>query len=396
MPSNFDKILSDLSKRSNLLKIIQEGKKPDEIKDVMVCAFNPFFENKQNLEDLVISNLVGDYHEILILSKTDYFIFFQECLYTYKRAKLIEPELCFEGIALFEKQMNEATGRFWSVYLFQKDLCELEDDDFLFECIEKIGELCEGIAKPFLKSLFFQVKISIGEKPDFKKIELMSFGKLVNELVNKSGYPELFCPRPKKVRLHDWRNISYHHSATIKDSIITCTYGEENQKVIKLSKRELVQTCENIFLIFKTIKLALKIFAIDNIREIKKFEKHWVDASIRKEIEFQELALAMMSQGFEISKFDFNKNETSVKVIDVTDVEKENIIIRVAHSSQFLILFWLFTKSDVIKIEYQNKKHLFLISVAGSDCQNAHDGVLASPDFITKINIVDFVTGQVI
>jgi hypothetical protein len=139
----------------------------------MIAAFHPFFDNKKNLDELVLCTLVGEFHSLLILSKTEYFDYFWDCLNTYKRAKLIDPELSFEGIAIFEEQMTEAVGRFWSIYFLQEDLRELDDDELLFECIGKMGEITEGLTKPFLKSLLYQVKITIGEKPDYKKIDAL-------------------------------------------------------------------------------------------------------------------------------------------------------------------------------------------------------------------------------
>lgn len=374
--------------------MVQEGKSPDEIKQNLVTAFNPFFDNKQNLEDLVLYNLVGEFHSLLILSKTEYFDHFWDCLNTYKRAKLIDPDISFEGIAIFEEQMSEAVGRFWSVYFLQEDLRELGDEELLFECICKIGEICEGLTKPFLRSLLFQVKITIGEKPDHKKIEALSLGKLTEELIRESGYPELFIPKPKNLKLHDWRNIAYHHSASIENSIITCKYGENNKKTVKLTKSELIQTCENLFFIFNTIKLAQKIFSIDNIYEIEKFEKHWKNGHIRKETEFQQLALGMMTQGFEIKNFNFDNKKTNVTIFDVTTIKGNNLIKRVAHVSQFLFYFWTITNSTEIDIEYENTARKFLITVKGSECQNLEREILTLAEFIDKVEIIDLLSGE--
>jgi hypothetical protein len=394
MQNKFELILSDISTRSKLLKTIQEGESPDEIKQNMIAVFRPLFDNKKNLEDLVLSTLVAEFHGLLILSKTEYFDYFWDCLNTYKRAKLIEPDLSFEGIAIFEEKMTEAVNKFWSMYLLQEDLRELGDEELLFECFSKIGEITEGLTKPFLKSLLYQVKITIGEKPDHKKIESLSLGQLTDELMRKSGYPELFTPKPKNLKLHEWRNISSHHSASIENSIITCKYGQNNQKIVKLTKPEMIQTCENLFFIVDTIKLAQKIFSVDNIYEIQKFEERWANGRTRMETSFQQLALGMMTQGFEIKKFDFDKHKTCVKIFDVLKVKSDESIKRVAHSSQFIFCFWTLTSSDEVNIEYENEFGKFLLSGSGSNCQKLEKENITLSEFINKIEITDLLSGK--
>ncbi len=396
MPDNFDQLLSDLSKQSNLLNIIQLGRSPEEIKTQMLLVLDPYFSNKKNLIDLIIPCLVGDFHEFLKISETSYFVYFQDCLTTFNRAKLLDPDHCFEGIANFELQMNNAVGIYWSVYFSHRDFFDLSDEDFLYNALLKIGELCEAILKPFLKFLLYQVKITVGETSNFEQINNMSLGDTIDELIKDSGYPEFFRPEPKKIKLNDWRNIAYHHSANIRDSLITCKYGRNNCKSITLSKGEMISTINNILFTLQSIKLSCKFFSVDNIYEIAKLEKHWKDEHIRTEVEFLGVALGMMTQGFKINSFNFDKEQTNVSIIDVTEINEDSVLIqRVAHASQFLIYFWLFTKSDMIKIQYNYKDASYLLSVSGVDCKKASDDTLTLSEYVATIRIKDLVTGRV-
>lgn len=385
MPDNFSRILIAVSERSNIIKNMETGKSPEDLKNAIIDTFYPFFENKNNLKKSASTLLISDFHEFLIIRKTDFYPFFLSCLDTYKRAKLLESNLCIEGITLFEPQMTEATGRFWSVFFSQQDLNHLSDDDYLFECLKNIGSIIEGISKPFLKSLLFQIKITIGEKPNFKEIDDMSLGDVIVNLINNSGYPELFFPKPKKIRLNHWRNISYHHTASINKSIITCIYGSKKKYSISLTKKELAETVINILFILRTIRLANNIFSTDNIQDLLKHSQDSPSEG-RKEIEFENYVLAIMAQGFHVIDFSYDENKTLVKIRDV--LEKEEDDRRIARACMFLVAFWLLTNSKTIEIECQIKHQNFLLSIDGSDCQKLDSGEFTISNYLDKIKIV--------
>jgi len=92
------------------------------------------------------------------------------------------------------------------------------------ECLRNIGDLTEGLIKPYLKVLLRQIKIGDGIEGLVENINTLDLGQIVNELI-QNDYTDLLVPAPWNIRLNQWRNIAYHHSAKIVDNKIVCWYG---------------------------------------------------------------------------------------------------------------------------------------------------------------------------
>jgi len=242
MEKKYERIVSAIKGESPFLKMIKLGLKPKEIKEAVIESLEPYFDNKDVLEQLAIKALLPESVNLLKLQKEKWFFaLFEKCLFSYRSAKSKNQQVCFESFALWQSQILQAVSKYWSVLHLEFDKKFLEIEEFLHECLGNIGDIAEGIMKPYLKVLLHQIRIANGIKTSFQDVNSLDLGQIVNELIEKSNYADLFMPPPWNVRLNQWRNIAYHHTAKPENNTIVCWYGKApNIKRIRLSRKELL------------------------------------------------------------------------------------------------------------------------------------------------------------
>ncbi len=370
----YERIISTIKEETGLLKMIQSGLKPEEIKQAVIESLEPYFVNKDVLAELATEALVGDSINLIRLQKSPWFFRrFEKCLSTYRNAKSRDARSSFECCAAWRSGINESISKFWSVLHLEVDKNTLEIEEFLQECLSNIGDIIEGITKPYLKALLHQMRIAEGVKTAFGHIDSLDLGTTVNELIQESGYPELFMPPPWKIRLNQWRNIAYHSTAGVEDNLIICWYGKSpNIRTVRFPRNELLEAVHTIFHIFKTLKLADSIFFMDNVKEIRKLLPH---GDIRPEAEFLNFAAGLASQGFEIVEYVKAPNEARLIVKDISSLNPNE---RRSHASQFLFPLWLVTGSREVIVEYRERDNTpnVRVSTDSATCQKIYDGEL--------------------
>ena len=72
-----------------------------------------------------------------------------------------------------------------------------EIEEFLHESLRNIGDIIEGLTKPYLKALLHQIKIMKGIKTSIKEIDSLDLGTIIRELIQTSGYAGLLGCTPK-------------------------------------------------------------------------------------------------------------------------------------------------------------------------------------------------------
>jgi len=216
---------------------------------------------------------------------------------------------------------------------------------------------------------------------------------IVNELIESTAYPRLFAPPPWSVRLNQWRNIAYHHTARIEKDEIVCSYGQApNVKEIRLSKEELLQVAHVIHNVYRTVGLAYTLFFVDNIREIRKSP---LAKEGRNEAELLNFASGIVSQGFEIVEYEKTFDEARLVVRDVSNLDPDK---RRFHASQFLFHLWSIAHSRKLVVEYwerDNTRNL-LVSVNSDTCEKIDKGELEPLTLANMIEMVDLKTGKVV
>ena len=393
MKKKNERIISAV-RRSHLPKLIELGLMPEDVKETVVKSLEPYFENRDVLERLAIEALVPEMVNLLRLERDKWFFeMFEKCLLTYRSAKIADAQSCFKSCAQWQPYVIHGLSEYWSLLHLETRKDDLEIEEFLHECLHNIGEIMEGCTKPYLKALLHQLRIANGSATSVTDVESLDLGSVVNELIQKSGYADLFMPPPWNIRLNQWRNIAYHHTARIENDGILCWYGKApNVRTISLSRNELLQVARTIVKVYATLKLSHTIFCVDNVREIGKFP---LPVEMRNEAELLNLAAGLASQGFEIVDYKKDAEEAKVVVKDKTNLNPNE---RRFHASQFLFPLWLATRSMKMTVEYREKDDTpnLLVSTNSEICERIHNGELEPLSLAKKCRMVDLKTKTVI
>lgn len=381
-------ILRAIKEDGLLYKAIEHGVKPVEIKNAIIEIFDPYFCNKQILEKFSIEILVPELISFLKIKEEKWlFTIFEKYYKKFEEAKRADKEKCFESFSFWHQEILDSNYRFWSIYNLQFDKNLLPDAEKIFECFRNIGDIIEGLIKPYLKNLLCQVRLINDTATSFHEIRNLDLGKIVTELMRTIDFSELFIPPPLKLKINQWRNIAYHHTYKVVNDTITLWYGKGvNKKEITIPINNIMVITETIYNYFKLHKLAYVIFFVDNIEDIKKYLPN-EETEQRFEELFVNIASGIASQGFEITNLDKNPDESKLIVKDLT---KNNSVERCVHASQFLYSLWLMTKSNKLIVEYRENdgspKVLFKIN---SDiCEKVHGGEIEFSDIGGKMEIV--------
>ena len=390
MEKKYKRIISAIREESPLLKMIQLGLKPKDIKPAVIESLEPYFDNKDILEQLAIDgSLVPESVNLLKLKKDKrFFELFEKCLSTYRSAKSKDPQSCLESCALWQPQILCSVSRYWSVLHLEVDKSVLEIEEFLHECLGNIGDIIEGTIKPYLKVFLHQIRIASRIKTSFEDINSLDLGQIVNKLIEKGGCADLFMPPPWNIRLNQWRNIAYHLTARIENNEIICWYGKApNTKTIRLSRNGLLQVVHTTVKTHRTVSLAYNLFFVDNIKEIDKFSTS-VETKVRDEAKFLDFAAGIASQGFEIVEHKKNPDEIKVVVKDVSSLDPDK---RRCHASQFVFPLWLLTRSRRVIVEYREKDNTpnLLVRANATDCEKVYNGKLGPSALAREIEMVD-------
>lgn len=383
----YERIISTVKERTSFLDMVEAGIKPAEIKGAIIALLEPYFDNRETLEKNAVNHLVAD-SVLLVRIRRDKFFFdkFEKCIGTYRSAKRKDPKGCFKSCVVCLDGIIESEKKFWSVANLEVDKYKLELEDALHECLKNIGEVIEGLEKPYLKVLLCQTRIECGVRGSGNDVKVLDLGQIVTELINRSSYPELFAPPPWDISLNQWRNIAYHHSAKVEDQKIVCWYGKEpNIKRVQLSRGEMVEVLRKVSNVYYVLKLAHTFFFIDNLEDISKVTTFPRKES-REESELLNLTVGLASQGFEVVEVNKTVGEAKLIIRDVSDLDMDK---RIAHASQFLFPLWLVTRSRKLIIEYRKKDNTpnFLMSVDGETCERIYSGKLEALSLAKKVKM---------
>lgn len=383
----YERIISSIKERYPLFEMIQRGFKPEDIKKAVIATLDPYFENRSLVEHCAI-DLIPESITLTRLRKNPLFLDgIENCLSIYRSAKATNSQSCFESFAWWQPQVIQSLSEFWTVLRLEVDKSTLEIEEFLHECLRNIGDIIEGLTKPYLKILYHQLKIAQGREVSLEKADSMKLGRVVNVLIERGALASLLTLPPWNIQLNQWRNIAYHHSAKIENNEIVCWYGRSPDiKEVKLSTNELLQVGQVIFDIFCSLKLTHTLFYIDNLTHISSFSTPVYRE--RDEAGFVNFATALASQGFEILQFNKTRDEARVVVRDLSDLESD---MRRFHASQFLFPLWLLTESRRLVLEYREKDNTpsLLVSTVSDICERIYNSELETLDLAKTMSIID-------
>jgi hypothetical protein len=384
-----NKILSGIKQNNFLNMAIELGINPQEVKEVVIETLSPYFEDREILVNYSINLLIPQFLNIIKLKKDTLLLeTFEKCLDIYRKAKNKDQLKCFELMAFWLNDIEECISRFWTIYSLEQDKSILQNEEMVFECFRNIGDIIEGLSKPFLKSLLSQKKLIDENHVNLSQLNHYDLGKIVDELIKHTNCQQLFMPLPWSIRLSHWRNIAYHHNYKLKEKNIICWYGKGIKKnKFTIHKNEILMINRKVSDCFIVLKLAYDIFFIDNTNNIEKFLLNG-KLNIRFEALFIIIAAGIASQGFEI--LDFEKNSENAKII-VKDMTNLDPLERSVHASQFLYSLWLVTKSENMRVEYWerdgNPKYSF--ETRSDICELIYNGDKDFCELANKMKIIN-------
>lgn len=383
----YARIISYIKEGTPLLDMIRLGFRPEEVKKASIAILDSYFENKDVLEHYAIDLIPEAFNLIRLQGQRLFLHGVQKCILVYRSAKVRDSHACFESFALWQPSIAQSLSKFWTILHLEADKSTLEIDEFVHECLGNIGDIIEGLSKPYMKVLLHQLRIAKGNISPLEDVDSLELGRIVDELIKQGNFASLLAVPPWNIRLNQWRNIAYHHSARIENDDIICWYGEAPSiKEIKLTRNELTQIAQAIFKIFSTLKVAHTLFYADNLEDISRFS-----TSAHKEREesgFLNFAVALASQGFEILEYSKSQDEARIVVRDVSNSKPD---MRRFHASQFLFPLWLLTEAKKLVIEYREKDNTPNLEASADSaiCQKIYNGELETLALAKEMSLVD-------
>jgi hypothetical protein len=362
----YEKLIASIRDHSPYLAWAAEGRTPDEIKAQTLEILRPHFLNPSVLtsipisvlahEAVTISNIQGDPWASSMLAGV---------LSEYREALAQDNPASIAAVEAWDEPIARAMSEFMSIYLMEVDKAELEIDELRLEVLRNVGGLLEACLQPQLKALLHHVRIRRLQKPQAEAIMALTFGDAVEELLQTLRAPGILAPPPWGIKLHQWRNVAQHHSATIQGDRIQCHYRVgKAQRHIALTRAEFVAVARKMQEVLGIVRVARSIFVADNA--VALCGRRAVEA--RPKIRFFQTAVGIAAQGFNIVGVDVSDNTAHLLVQDTTDQDSR---LRGIHASQFLVAAWVHFPKPVVRVTYSDKSGSTRLeaTAAGRDCE---------------------------
>lgn len=386
MKRTYKKALDGVRQKTPMLAFAEHGMSPDEIKQGIIDLLSPYFMNQSILKEMAIPVLAP---EAINLSKIEDDSWakgmFTNILNEYRQAAALDKDMCFEGCAKWESQIQHGISEYWSGLYLEVDKSDLNLEDFKYEAFRNIGMVIEACLQPLLKELLLQVRIRRSKSNPDAGLEAMDLGLVVGELIDTSGYPELFAPPPWNIRLNQWRNMAQHHKTRVENGLIVGTFGKgSSEREVKFGRDELFDALKRIYSIFSVIKTARSIFLVDNIKEFKPRVK---DIHTRADVHVLHLAASFATQGFELIDLTIEGNSVTAVIKDITDLSARE---RMLHASQFVYPVWYDFPADNVTVKFLDRLGDLILTVnaKGSDCEEVKRKLISSEELASRVDLV--------
>ena len=365
-----EKLIASIRAHSPYLSWAAEGRTPDEVKAETLAILRPHFQNPSVLTDVPISILA---HEAVSISNIQVDAWASSMLAgvlaEYREALAQDQRESVAALEAWDEPIARAMSEFMSLYLMEVDKTGLELDELRLEVLRNVGGLLEACVQPQLKALLHQIRIRRRRKTDVEDILALKFGAAVEELHQTLRAPGIVEPPPWDIKLHHWRNVAQHHSATIQNGRIVCNYriGKVTHQ-IELTRDELVAVARKMQEVLGIVRTARSIFIADNVVALR--GRRVVEP--RPEILFFQFAVGIATQGFNIVDVDVSGDVAHLHVQDATDQDAR---LRGVHASQFLVGTWAHFHRPLVRVTYIDKSGRKCLEAAasGADCEDVSE-----------------------
>lgn len=343
------KLLSSIREHTSLFDAFGSGATPDDIKQGVIESLSPYFTNETILDKMAVNVLMGDAIEFVRISQNQViFELFEYGLQVHQQARARDLDECLGACTGWLPVIYEGLSIYWSQLHLELDKDTLDPDEFVHECLRNIGSVIEGSMKPVVRELLHQERIIRDRRPTLQEIDTLSLGDVIDELMRLSTNPSLFAPLG--VRVSQWRNIAQHFSARIEDDEIICRYGRSgSEREIRLTRSELMAVAKHMYDMFASLRLANRLFFLDNLGEILARGLLPSHIKIRPEMNILNFVAGLASQGFEVIDFQHDDTRAMACIRDVSTLDPNE---RRFHTVQFAGVLWHYTQAPVVTIEY--------------------------------------------
>lgn len=295
---------------------------------------------------------------------------YDTCLKIRRRCLASKQEECARVCGEWLEPISSALALYWSAVHLEHFKSDLPLEDFAYELFRNIGALIEGTLQTYLKEMLHITKTLNDVTASFDDVSQLSLGAVIQQLDATAEFKDLLVIPRWPVPLNQWRNIAQHYSLRADGGAIRCTYGTRSRHIIELSREELLEVANNLFLLYSAFRTSQTIFFLDNADTLSHYCKPFARSESDKLFQFN---VSAASQGFEVIALDVGDKRATAKLIDVTDVEE---LQRGIHASQFTYELWVATGAEEVTVEYRSKqgRHMLRSSVSGTDCEKVYSG----------------------
>ncbi|NQX40777.1 hypothetical protein SAMN05421820_104182 [Pedobacter steynii] len=343
--------LKKLQKIDPLSHFYKFGMTAEDIQASILDSLSPFFSDQNILKKYSMTTLATDWLAFLSLEAKDPHVTDSifSLLKFYNEAKDRDEESCLLQTAEQNPRLLQVLTRFWSLHNNQLNYKTLQIEDFLEESLKVIGQVIEGMIKPYLRVLVQINRIRSRKTISFSEIEGKDLGILVDELLNTKIMDELLIIGVHGIRISQWRNIAYHHNSRLDGGRIFCWCKKDGGNYeFELSRDELADVMIRAINIFSILKLSHTFFIFDNLEQIRTYKiEH---PMLREEVMLLDFTVPINSKGFEILDLKVSTKKAILVVRDMdsySDFDKQAV-----ESITLLYNLWYYSRSTHLRVEY--------------------------------------------
>lgn len=358
-----------------LMGASERGYRPEEIRDAVINELAPYFDYKDFLNKFA--------SESQMLSMFEYFIRYhydkafadgvKDVLNCYKQAFLKDKNGFWNIVLCSYEQMVNDENKMWSVRNKNARTLNSELYEKVIYYMRLVGDNLEITAKHIVQELYALILMSDNKVLDYPKIRKMDFGVIINNIIEQKFLLKELITTPFQMKLSDWRNIAYHHSYSISNNKINCSYGKKIVKNISIDLNELEDCVHQIIRTCNVFTIARCIFIFDYNHEIP-------TSYILEKVDFREpmlidqLRIALLAQEFNLCNIQDDKQKIEVDFVD--SLANANGKERIVHCSQLLYRVWKVWKRQEVVINYisTDGKKVCKLSIKGNVCEAVSKG----------------------
>jgi hypothetical protein len=379
------KVLDPGPRVNPFIAMSEAGMTPTQIKAFIVEVLKPYFSDSNRLEELAIDVLSPQAVNLVRLENDAWAATaFRHVWNLYRRASEINPDATYRSVADSESAISVSLAEYWSALYLEEPKLELGLHDFKYEVFRNIGALVEAHIQPLLRSTLAQARIIRGKTPQFADVQRLKLGKVVDELFQTAGLPDLFAPPPWGIRLNQWRNTAQHHRSRVQGVQILGVIGEPpNESEIAFSREELLATLHRLYSVYQVLSLARTLFFFDRLDQIRSYLP---ETEVRSDVRMMSFVAGVSTQGFQVVDLSVDASAAKVTLHDLRQTTEERIV----HASQLLIPLWRSSRSQSVEVRYLTSAgaHKMTFRTLGDACRRLDSEECSVKEYLDMVAFV--------